>query len=231
MELKKIMVVCVLITLLVTMGSPTCLAAAVSPGYEFQTAEESEAYIKRNVFFKRMEFEGGNRNWQVSLVVSRTWDSSYGYKPYIQLTLTPKHLDFARLSYSIISDNAYITDSIMQINKQPIEIKSYRMLPRVGEDIVVCIQSSASTHMDVLLLKQVIPNNIKITPEKAIQIFVNEYHAIFGKFPAQKFSYEMEIYNDRDWIVSFEDNDGIGGWALLLIDGRTGQPGDMKIEE
>jgi hypothetical protein len=31
--------------------------------------------------------------------------------------------------------------------------------------------------------------------------------------------------------VGFEDNDNIGGWAVLFIDGKTGKPGGMKVEE
>jgi hypothetical protein len=224
--LKRTIALCLVIVFAVLSGNPRCLAADKNTQGTFTDAETASAYIKKNILFKSMKMEGENRKWKASLVVGRTRGSNGEYQPYMQLILTPKISSLAWTSYSVITNNGYITDQVWQIFKNPIVIKSDRLLPVVDETVIVCLKSSDNSTMDVLMLDTVIPPAVRITPSQAIRIFVEEYHSIYKKYPERNFSYEMELYNDNDWIVGFDDNDGIGGIAALFIDGKTGEPGN-----
>lgn len=229
--MKKVFVFCLSILLLTSMGGTMGFAQTTSGGHEFQSAQEATSYIYQNVLFKSMRLEGENHNWHVSLEVSRRFNQNAEYQPYIDVTMTPKNSDIERVTYSIITSQGYLSDTVWQLFTNPIKITSYAFKPQIDESIFVCIKSAASSNMDVLALKSVMPQNLKVSPEQAIGVFVEEYYNIFGKYPQDNFTYELELYNITDWLVAFEDNDNIGGWSVLFVDGSSGNTGGMKMEE
>lgn len=69
-----------------------------------------------------------------------------------------------------------------------------------------------------------------ISKEQAIRIFTEKFYETFNMYPPESYTYEISIYNG-DWLITYDDNDGIGGLAVLLIDGVTGEAGEVKVEE
>jgi hypothetical protein len=140
-----------------------------------------------------MQFKGKSRNCEASLEVGRTLTEKSVFRPYIQLTLTPRISDFSLMEYSIITNNGRIAGQEWHVNKEPIVIKSYSLLPRVSEKVAIYLRPSGKANGEALLLHQVIPDWITISPDQAVRIFVDTYARIYGKYPATNFSYSMEI--------------------------------------
>lgn len=207
-----------------------------SLSYAFEEYEEAEitfedafVYISENIIDKSMNFLGENENWEISLELDETIGETGQVEYSAILTITLKQGDITWTRFDLISNNGIFTKNEWQIFRNPIKITTNELLPVIDEEIVIVTSQRNLENKDVLFLVNNIDEDM-ISSKQASSIFIEKFYETYGVYPPMSYSYEISAYNGY-WLISFDDNDGIGGKGILLIDGTTGYADDIKIDE
>lgn len=193
------------------------------------TFEDVFNYISANIVDKSMNFLGENESWEASLVLDETVMETGETKYSVNLTIIPKKGSITWTRFDLISNKGTYSKNEWQIFRNPIQITSKDVLPATDEEIVVVASQRGFEDKDVLFLSNKNDTDM-ISSEQAIRIFIDKFFETFNLYPSLGYSYEISVYNG-DWAISYDDNDGIGGKALLLIDGITGEAYEIKEDE
>jgi hypothetical protein len=179
-----------------------------------------------------MIFEGESPKWKASLVVKEISDKKGTKKPGFTLTMTPKSdYNHESLTYTIFTDNGNIKKIVVQTGKTPIALTTTAFIPQVDEEIVLCIQSASTHTKNYVMLKQILPETIKVSPKEAVNILVEEYHNAFHKQIPYCATFKLEIEYEKYWMITIHNFDGEDRMACLLINAQTGKSEGMKMEE
>lgn len=178
-------------------------------------------------------FEGNNPNWtctyQIMEPVLKTKETEVKVRSIFTLmaksvaSVNQKFGYFAQTSKGWIAGEQYLQPD------QSIIVESNATVPNAYENIYVEIGSMNGTK-EKLILTNPIPINA-ITREQAFRTFFKVFYNSYKAYPTANFSYQLAFQDRRYWLITFDDNDGIGGKSRLLIDALTGQPSEMKEDE
>ncbi|NLL72906.1 MAG: hypothetical protein GX237_05205 [Clostridiales bacterium] len=193
------------------------------------TFEDAFDYITMNIVDKTMNFQGENESWEASLVLDETAKETGESEYLVNLTLTPKKSAITWTRFDLISDKGTYSKNEWQIFRNPIKITTESVVPAIDEKVVIVASQRQFEDKDILFLSNKNDTNM-ISAKEAIKIFIEKFYETFGIYPPTSYSYEISVYNG-DWLISFDDNDGIGGKCVLLIDGKTGYADDIKMDE
>lgn len=192
--------------------------------------EDVFSYISNNIIDKTMNFQGENELWKAVLVIEETLTERPEGRYNVILTLTPKIGDLCWTKFSLISNKGVFSKDEWQIFLNPVKITSSYPLPVKDEEIVIVVSPKGSKIPSILFLNNVNQPADMISSDQAINVFIKKYYETFGVYPLESFTYEITTYKN-DWLITYDDNDGIGGESCLLIDGKTGEAYDIKTEE
>lgn len=224
--MKKVILYISVLVFFVTLQSSICKAQEDDNSVDKKM--EIETYVQENISYKSVNFYGENENWEVTLKVVKVEENNE-IIPKVKLNLVPKKSAISWTSYTITTQNGWIKDNVWQIYKNPIEIMKDYPIPGASDDVVIAIKTEQEQYLDIIILKNDLPQDI-ISSKEAISIFVSEYYNIFGQYPEKTFDYQIEMV-EGNWLVTFDDNDGIGGLGCLLVKGNTGGTDGIKIDE
>lgn len=229
--MKKITGLLIIVAVLSMLPSNNSYAYVTYDEFEClePTAEDVFAYISTNIIDKSMDYRGENDNWKASLVLNETVTESGQAEYNVNLTLTPKTSSITWTKFSMISHKGYYAQDEWQIFQDPISITSGYPLPILDEEIVIVASQNNFKNSNILFLRNNDPIDM-ISSDRAIRIFIDKFYETFGFYPLESYSYEINVYQG-DWLMSYDDNDDIGGKAVLLIDGITGEVDEIKIDE
>jgi hypothetical protein len=221
--MKRFTVFALVFACITVFSNTNCYASAS------QASDEVLRYITNNIMYKNMKFEGENQYWKASVALQYRLDEGGGIKRYNEITLTPKFNDVDWLHYKLSTSDESCSGYVWQIYQNPIEILAYHPMPMLNDDIELVIDAKYSGSSNKLILKSVLPDGM-ISATRAVQIFIDTYNETFGAYPLENFTYYIRDYYG-DWLIEYDDNDNIGGFGCLLIDGRTGAVDGIKVDE
>lgn len=130
--------------------------------------------------------------------------------------------------YQFHSSNGCILDEQWLESGQNIVSDTNAPLPIPNEKLKV--QMIRGTTKEEFEISNTITTNV-ITPEQALRKTLEVYYHTYGEYPTEKFTFYIDFRDNTYWLVSFDDNDGIGGQGYLLIDAFNGEAGDIKVDE
>jgi hypothetical protein len=226
--MKKIITGCFVLMFILMLDTTPCYGAE-KKSTQILGYDQVEGYVNETSDQKTLYFEGENSNWEINLLVENIVTESGVIEPRTTLTLIPKFSSVTWTTFAITTKSGWIKDSVWHIYKNAIEVVLDYPIPKASEQVVVSIKPEEGSLIDIILLKEQVSEEM-ISCDDAMDIFVNEYYSIFKEYPPKEYTYEIEIW-EGDWIVSFDDNDGIGGKTYLLIGGTTGETDGMKMDE
>jgi hypothetical protein len=186
-----------------------------------------------------MLFKGSNDDWDCSYRVMDTVAASSAAESAtrrMKFVLTPLLLDskyytYTRFfKYAIQTCRGKLSGELCLKTGQDLRLEGNTPFALASEQITVRVQEYFNNNEGSLALTNVIPAEA-ITPEQALRIAFEVYYATYGVYPTADFTFEIEFYGPKDWLVIFDDNDGIGGKGYLLIDALTGEPREIKEDE
>lgn len=183
--------------------------------------------ILKETYATEMLFKGDSNAWNVNFIVDKIISiEDASEKAEVILTTKKNYSGLAWLhiktTQGTFSKNVDVKDGkvVLADNNLPI--------PIANEAIKITIVYG--DNMDSILLANKYPEGI-ISPDSALVSALVEYKEVYKSYPTSEYTFELDIINDNDWLVSYDDNDGIGGKEYIIIDGTTGISGDIKVEE
>jgi len=223
---KKILLVLVLV-IVILISNISVFADTSVTAIDPAKTDNTTKYILKNIYSTSMNFQGESVNWSASLVVENILQQNGEIKPQMKLTIVPKNSAIRWIRYTIITNNGTKVNYTWSIFKNPVVIIEEGPLPKFDDEIIVKIKNENLE--EVIHLKNTIPEGT-ITATSAVNIMVVKYYETYGTYPAENYTYEIELL-DGYWIISYDDNDGIGGKAYVVIDSITGATDGIKVEE
>ncbi|HEY8464304.1 MAG TPA: hypothetical protein VIM29_09840 [Bacillota bacterium] len=184
----------------------------------------------------KMIFEGGNENWSCTYkVVDTIIKSGVVVEPVPnKFVLIPKLLENAyydytrKFSFFVSYSKAQFSGEHWLKTGEEFIVESNAPAPDPRESIQVKVVEWGKEEQFILV--NIIPANA-ITPETALRKALEVYYRTYGIYPTADFTFTIEYYDQQYWLVSYDDNDGIGGKGVLLVDAFTGEPGEIKEDE
>lgn len=193
------------------------------------TEDEVYSYIANKIIYKNMNYQGENDYWIANMVLEETLTEDRQVKYNIVLTLTPKVSAIDWIKVSLVSYNGIYCKNEWQIFRNPLKFTFSDPIPAINEQVVL-VTTQNSTSPNIMFLSNMNQPEGMISSEQAIRIFIQKYYETFREFPPADFTYEISVYG-KYWLITFDDNDGIGGKSCLLIDGVSGEASDIKTDE
>jgi hypothetical protein len=191
--------------------------------------------LLQNTQVTTMTFKGSNQNWDCSLTVLEkleTVDNELVNWPKVKIILYPKFTwetyIIRMYEYLITTSNGSAYGYEWLKSGKYITLNTDGPIPESAETITVQITRGKKT--DSIEMRNKIPLNI-ISPEKAFRVTLGVFRATYGSYPTEKFSFYIEFRDSQYWVVSFDNNEGIGGRGYLLVNAYTGDAGDIKEDE
>jgi hypothetical protein len=229
---KKLLTISVLLSLV--LGLNRFVAGAAQTTGATGPDEAVVASLLQKTYTTTKLFTGGNKNWDCSYKVVDTVAASSAPASTtnrMKFVLTPLKLCkyYTRcFEYSVHTSRGKFSGEQWFKADDLIRIEANTPIPAARESLTV--QICEWSNEEVFYLFNVIPSNA-ISPERALRQTFEVYHATYGIYPTAKFTFEIEFYDQTYWLVTFDDNDGIGGQSYLLIDALTGEAGEIKEDE
>jgi hypothetical protein len=235
--LMKKLILLLTLTVILFMGA--------TPDHSTVTAQETqippppdEAMINsflQNTYATSMIFKGSNQNWDCSLTVLNKLEAKNDElekSPQVIVMLCPKFTWESYITrlyeYMIHTSNGCYHDYQWIKSGEYIYLNTDNPVPTSAEKITAqIIRGSAE---DIIEMNNRIPLDV-ISPKDALRILLEVYRDTYGSYPTDSFSFYVEFREPQYWIVSFDDNDGIGGRGYLLINAYTGDAGDIREDE
>lgn len=189
--------------------------------------------LLQKIMVSTLVFEGNNPNWtctyQIIEPILKTEETAKKVRAIF--TLTPKFTASVtqKFGYFAQTSKGWIAGEQSLQPGQALIVESNATAPNAYENIYVEV-SGVNGSKEKLILTNPIPINA-ITREQAFRTFFKVFNNSYKAYPTTNFSYELTFQERRYWLITFDDNDGLGGKGYLLIDALTGQPGEMKEEE
>jgi hypothetical protein len=207
-------------------------AAMTDPAAEAVIADQLQ-----KTYTTTMLFTGGNDNWDCTYRMVDTIAASSAVESptrRMQFVLNPLLLDskyytYTRFfKYSVqVSRGKFSGEQYLKTG-QVLRIEGSTPFPFASEKVAVQIREWYNE--ESFYLTNLIPADA-ITPEQALRKTFEVYYATYGRYPTANFTFEIEFYGQTDWLVTFDDHDGIGGRGYLLIDAFTGEAQAIKEDE
>jgi hypothetical protein len=197
-----------------------------------------EALVKtllQNTYATSMIFKGSNQNWDCSLTVLEKIEKANDEpenSPQVHVILYPKFTWETYITrmykYLIHSSNGCSMAYQWLKTGEYINQNADRPIPSVLDKVTAQIIRGLKT--DLIEMSNKVPVDI-ISPEEALRVALGVYRATYGSYPTEKFSFYLEFRDSQYWLVSFDDNDGIGGRGYLLVNAYTGDADEIKEDE
>jgi hypothetical protein len=185
----------------------------------------------------KMLFEGDSMNWTGSYAVEEIIDESGNVDTSIKVVLDPKKDKITRwINYEITTSNGVIKGSEWLIFSESLVYEADEPLPNKDDKIEVKIKQGDLTeifYLECTSYEELTPTgaeDITVTAQRAVELLMEVYFNIYGVEMPSTYTVYVE-YLDGEWVVSYDDNDGIGGKAYLTIDAKTAETSDIKVEE
>jgi hypothetical protein len=190
--------------------------------------------ILQKTYATVMIFSGSDANWACVYTV---WDTVSDNPdapglPKIKVVILPQ---FTYSKYYIHRFNYVITTSRGELrgekwlrSKESFMVEACGPVPTVDEVIKVVVEEWYQS--DCFEIANIIPEGI-ISPEQAFRKTFAIYYRTYGAYPTADFTFKIEFYDREYWLVSWDDNDGVGGESFLLVNAFTGEAGDIKEDE
>jgi hypothetical protein len=187
--------------------------------------------IQEKTYATNMQFNGESSTWTAQCNVSKIIKETIN-KYKVNICISPKVFceepDAKYTSYSILSKNGCLSGKLTLNPNDIIELETDNFIPLADESITIIITQSDKT--ETIILTNTFPNSI-IPAKQALENVFLYYKSIFGRFPTCNFSFSVSLLDNMYWIVSFDDNDGIGGQTYVTVNASTGEIIDMKTDE
>jgi hypothetical protein len=229
---EKLFTISVLLSLVLGLN---CFVAGAAQATGVTGPDEAVvASLLQKTYTTTKLFAGGNKNWDCSYKIVDTVAASSAPTSItnrMKFLLTPLSLCkyYTRcFEYSVQTSRGKFSGEQWFKAGDLIRIEANTPIPAARESLTVHICEWSNE--EVFYLFNVIPLNA-ISPEQAFRKTFEVYYATHGLYPTAKFSFEIEFYDQTYWLVTFDDNDGIGGQSYLLIDALTGEAGEIKEDE
>jgi hypothetical protein len=227
---KQLLIISALLSLLLGSSGRFDVAAASATGPD----DTVIASLLQNTYTTTKLFTGGNENWDCTLKVVDTVAANStkpGNTGRMQFVLTPLVLSkyYTRyFEYSVWTSRGNFSGAQWFKAGDSIQIEANTPIPSACESIMVKICDWCKE--EVFYLTNVISSNA-ISPEQALRKAFEVYYATYGAYPTAKFTFAIDFIDKTDWLITFDDNDGIGGQGHLLINAITGETCDIKEDE
>jgi hypothetical protein len=221
------------------------LLIGVTPDHSTVRAQDTqappppdEALVKnvlQNTYATSMIFKGSNQNWDCTLTVLTKLETETNEPENPTRIITMLYPKFTWESYitrlyeyQITTSNGYYHDYQWLKSGEYIYLNTDNPVPQSTEKITAQIIRGATT--DLIAMNNRIPLNI-ISPERALRVMLEVFRTTYGTYPTDSFSFYIEFREPQYWIVSFDDNDGIGGRGYLLVNAYTGDAAEIREDE
>jgi hypothetical protein len=201
----------------------------------FPPDEDLVKTLLQNTCVTSMIFKGSNQNWNCSMTILEKVENRNDQPDNIaqvNLTLSPKFTwesYIARMfKYLIHTSNGCYLGSQWLKNGEYIKLNSDKPIPASTDKPIA--QIVRGLQVDSIELSNLVPQNI-ISPDQALRATLKVFMATYGCYPTKNYSFFIEFKDPQSWMVSFDDNDGIGGRGYLLVNAYTGAAGEIKEDE
>jgi len=186
----------------------------------------------------KMVFEGESKNWTGSYTTTETTFENGEKEQKVKIVVTPKVSKIAEwINYKIITSKGTIEGDEWLIFDESLELDLDGPIPAADEVIEVRIKKGPLTeifNLNCKLYQNITPDESStsdvVNANTAIKILQKQFYNIYGIEMPDTYTVFVE-YIDGEWVVAYDDNDGIGGKAYLTIDAKSAETGDIKIEE
>jgi hypothetical protein len=229
MFIKKILTVSVLLSLMLGLNvfSEATVQTAIEPD------EAVIAGLLQNTSTTTRLFVGGSDDWDCCYKVVDTVAASGGASATqrMKFILTPLFSgSYSRyIKYSVKTSRGEFSHEQWIQDGQIIEIEANTLIPASGE--IISLEITEPDETTSFELTNVIPA-AAVAPEQALRKAFEVYRVTYGVYPTARFSFAIDFLVDlNSWLVTFDDNDGLGGQGILLIDAITGEAGSIKEDE
>jgi hypothetical protein len=179
-------------------------------------------------------FTGGNEKWDCSYTVRESLSPGAGRSgsPRVKVVLTPKVAYYKycirHFNYLITTSKGYLAGAKWLRSGKSITLETDRPIPQNDETIGVYLSKWHQTTF--FTIKSSIPDGT-ISPRQAFCKAWAVYFDTYGTYPTTLFTFRIEFIDRKYWLVSWDDNDGIGGESFLLVNAFTGEAGAIKVDE
>jgi hypothetical protein len=196
-----------------------------------KTAEPNQDAFEsalEKTYAQKMIFKGENENWSVQYVVRNIIKETID-QPKPKITIIPKNFKYAKnVSYDITAKNGSISGRVLLSPEDTIELESYSLIPYPDENVDITLTHDSIT--ESITLTNAFPSSI-ISANEALKNVFTYYKNINGVYPTSDFTFNLELMDDTHWLISYDDNDGIGGLTYITENALTGIIDDSKTDE
>lgn len=197
--------------------------------------EELVKALLRNTYVTSMIFRGSNQNWTCSMTIlekAEKPDDKQDKIAQVNLTMSPKFTWESYISrmykYLVHTSNGCYLGFQWLKNGEYIKLNSDKPIPASSDKPIA--QIIRGLQVDSIELSNLVPKNI-ISPDQALRATLKIFMSTYGCYPTKNYSFFIEFRDSQFWLVSFDDNDGIGGRGYLLVDAYSGAAGEIKEDE
>ncbi|MEN8905059.1 MAG: hypothetical protein ABF289_03775 [Clostridiales bacterium] len=231
--MKKIIILTILIFTIIILSN-VITGAIVTKLEPSNNNTDEKLYVQKvlkETYATEMIFKGESNDWQAKYVVDKKVLSDEENTGIAKLYLIPK-INYAekmdQIWYHVKTTQGYTSATTELLENNNIELTENSPIPLSDESIVITIVYGNKT--EKIVLNNTFPENI-ISADTAFKSTLDKYIEIYNQYPELSHTFYIELYDNNNWIISYDDNDNIGGKAYIEVDGITGESSDMKIEE
>lgn len=200
--------------------------------------EELVNTFLQNTYATSMIFEGVSQNWNCSFIVKQAIaKNSMGIEnvPKVTVIITPRFTwergPIWAFNVKIHTSNGAIVGTYGLMSGQSISLNTNAPVPEPSETILVEI-SGGPNGDELIKLSNIVPRHFgMVTPEEALRTTLDVFYKTYGEYPTKNYTFDIVFYDKIYWLVSIDDNDGIGGLSHLLINAYTGVASEIKEDE
>jgi hypothetical protein len=228
--LAGIFLVVAMLTWLSPVSVPTVAADTWGPVMDETVVKQ----ILEKTYATTMIFNGNDEKWDCICMVRETiWSDPEKIRlPQLKIIMFPKFTYckyyIRHFDYVLTTSKGCITGERWLHSGEPIIVETTELVPEKAEMIPVKISEWYKTSLFEIV--NIIPDGI-LTPEQAFRKACTVYYQTYATYPQASFLFMMEFVDQEYWLVSWDDNDGIGGQSFLLVNAFTGETGEIKVDE